>query len=258
MRPIRHRVLLLFVLLMSAATAACDGSTAAPSAPPGSTPTVAPTGGEAVVEGFRYSCDGPPGFPPGLLDAPATAETESHPSAATLRAAIADAGPDIDMLPASGYWLVHRDATKAQYLARDPAGELVEATLEVADGAWRLVGWGGCRPTILLPRLSLATWVLDPDAPAPGPDATTFTALVTERTCTGGQPMGARLRPALIVAGPGAVLVVFAATPLAGDAFECQGNPSMRVVVQLPEPLGERRLLDGSSFPAADPIEAVP
>jgi hypothetical protein len=252
---LRHHPSLLRVIVVAlvVVASACDGATA-PTVQPESPPNDAPTA-PAGVGAIRYTCDGPPGFLPGLLDGPATAETEAHPSAAVLRSAIAEVGPDIDMLPEAGYWLVHRDATEAQYLARDRAGELVSATIEATAGAWRLVGWGGCRPTILLPGLSVASWVLDPDAPAPLPDDTTFTALVTERQCTGGQPMGARLRPPLIELGDDEVLVAFAATPLQGDAFDCQGNPSMRVVVELPETLGERRLLDGAFFPPADPAE---
>jgi hypothetical protein len=66
--------------------------------------------------------------------------------------------------------------------------------------------------------------------------------------------MGARLQPPSITFGPDAVLVVFAARPLAGDVFDCQGNPSTRVVVQLREPLGERKLLDAGFFPPAEPV----
>lgn len=261
MSPSRRRVASLIALALCVGLSACGGEIEPsvppePSVPLGPTPTAAATGDPTGVGGIRYTCDGPPGFLPGVFSAPATAETEAHPSAAALRAAIADVGPDIDMLPASGYWLVDRDARHAEYLARDATGELIQATLESTDGAWRLTGWGGCRPTILLPGLSVAGWTLDPALPAPGRDDTTFTALVTERTCTGGRPMGARLRPPLIDVGSDEILVVFAATPLAGDAFDCQGNPSMRVVVGLPEPLGERRLLDGASFPPTDP--AVP
>jgi hypothetical protein len=66
--------------------------------------------------------------------------------------------------------------------------------------------------------------------------------------------MGARLQAPRITYGQDAVLVVFAARPLEGDAFDCQGNPSMRVVVQLREPLGDRQLLDGGFFPPAEPV----
>jgi hypothetical protein len=162
------------------------------------------------------------------------------------------------MLPASGYWLVRRDDHVAAYIARDPRGadtDFVYASMENNGTVWKLGGWAGCRPEIVLDGLNLATWVLDPDAPPPDAAATTFAALVTERTCTSGQPMGARLQPPSISYDEESVLVVFAARPLEGDAFDCPSNPPTRVVVQLREPLGERRLLDGGFFPPAEPVE---
>jgi hypothetical protein len=239
-------------LLLALAVAGCAPATPSPSAAPSDAPPPAAGLGET-----RYTCTGAPGFLPSLLDQPAIAELEDHPSAVALRAAIAEVGPDIDMLPASGYWLLNRDDRSAEYLARDPAGaesDFVFAHMENQGAGWTNGGWGGCRPEIVLDGLNLATWVLDPDVPPPGAGATTFTALVSERTCTGGKPMGARLQPPSITYGPDAVLVVFGARPLEGDSFDCPSNPSTRVVVQLREPLGERRLLDAGFFPPAEPV----
>jgi hypothetical protein len=230
---------------------------ASASPPQGAPATEAPPDGLVLAE-MRYSCGEPPGFLPTILDEPATAETEDHPSAATLRAAIAQAGPDIDMLPESGYWLASRDERVAEYIAREPAGAdpgFVSATLENQGGAWKLVGWGQCRPHVVLNGLSLATWVLDPDVPAPGPGTTTLDALVTERDCNSGQPMGARLQPPSVMYGPDSVFVVFFATPPADHGFAtCPMNPPARARVELSEPLGDRRLLDAALFPPAEPI----
>ncbi len=247
----RHLTLTL-ILTMTLLLAACATTTASPTDGPSEAAPVEGDLGET-----RYTCAGPPGFLPSLLDQPATAELEDHPSAVALRDAIAEVGPDIDMLPPSGYWLVSRDERAAQYLARDPRGgdaEFVFVSIEDHGMGWTNGGWGGCRPEIVLDGVSLASWILDPDAPAPDAAATTFTALVTERTCTGGQPMGARLRAPSITYGAEQVLVVFAARPLEGDAFDCPGNPSTRVVVQLREPLGKRQLLDAAFFPPAEPV----
>lgn len=238
------------------ATLSTDPSGSAPS------PTVARPG-EADLGDTRYSCGDPPGFLPAILTQPANAELENHPTAAALRAAIAEHGADIDLLPPSGYWLVHRDGKVADYLARAPGGgdptggepEFVSARIDFQGGAWTLGGWGQCRPVIVLEGVSVANWVLDPDLPRPDAQATTFTALVSERACTSGQPMGDRLQPPSITYGHESVLVVFAARPLQSEnGFDCQGNPSMRVAVQLSEPLGERHLLDASMFPPAEPV----
>jgi hypothetical protein len=255
-RPASHRTMVGILcsgVVLVLAVAGCGPT----SPPPGAPSTEAPPDGLVLAE-MRYSCGDPPGFLPTILDDPATAETEDHPSAAALRAAIAQAGLDIDMLPESGYWLASRDERVAEYIAREPAGAdpaFVSATLENQGGAWRLAGWGQCRPQIVLEGLSLATWVLDPDAPAPGPGTRTFDALVTERDCTSGQPMGARLRPPSVTYGRDSVFVVFFATPQANQGFAtCPGNPPARVRVELSEPLGDRRLLDAALFPPAEPV----
>jgi hypothetical protein len=247
--------ILCSALLLTLALAGCASPRSAVTSA-ASPPVDAPPAG-ADLGDTRYSCGDQHGFLPSLLDQPANAETENHPSAAALRAAIAEVGPDIDMLPASGYWLVHRDDQIAEYFARDPAGadsDFVFASTENQGGVWKNAGWGGCRPEIVLEGLNLATWTLDPDVPPLGADATTFAALVTERTCTGGKAMGARLQPPSITYGQTAILVVFAARPLEGDSFDCPSNPSTRVVVQLREPLGKRQLLDAGFFPPAEPI----
>lgn len=252
-----HRMMFRFVpsaLLLVLALAGCASTTpaAAPASPE-------PTDGlpAAGLAETRYSCGGPPGFLPSLLDQPANAELEDHPSAAALRAAIAEVGPDVDMLPAAGYWLTNRDDHVAGYLARDPRGadnEFVFASMAKDGAGWKKGGWGGCQPEIVLDGLNVATWVLDPDVPPPDAAAMTFTALVTELTCTGGKPMGARLQAPSITYGPDAVLVVFAARPLEGDSFDCQGNPPTRVVVELRERLGDRHLFDAGLFPPAGPV----
>jgi hypothetical protein len=227
---------------------------------PGTTgPTDAPPAA-LVLGDVRFSCDGPPGFLPALLDQPATAETEDHPSAIALRTARADNGQAFEPLPPSGYWLVSRDERIAEYLARPvgaPDREFASATVEKKDGVWKLVGWGNCHPAIVLDGLSRATWTLEAGADAPAAEATSVTALVTESVCTGGQPMGARLLPPAITYGEDSVLIVFAARPLVFDEgvlVTCPGNPASRVEVQLGEPLGERQLLDGGVFPPAEPV----
>lgn len=201
----------------------------------------------------HYTCGEPPGFLPSLLDQPPNAELENHPSAAALRAAIANVDHD---LPNSGYWLVKRDDRIAEYLARIPRGAdpaFASATFERQGGIWKLFGWGECRPTMVLDGLSLATWFVALDTRWPDRTTTTFTALVSERRCTSGQAMGARLQPPVITYTLAAVLVVFAARPLEGNGFDCQGNPPSRVVVKLREPLGDRALLDAAFFPPAVP-----
>jgi hypothetical protein len=207
-----------------------------------------------------YSCDRVHTFPPALLDAPATAESDAHPSAVALRDVLAN-DPMADFLPKSGYWLAFRDGLQAQFIARRPVdGDDPFANVDLQNGpdGWTLAGWGGCTLQATLPGLSIASWRLDPTVPAPGPGATTFSALVTERACASGQPMGPRLLPPSISYGSDAILVIFAARPLEAGMATCPSNAATAVGVELHEPLGDRRLLDASVFPAAVPIPVEP
>lgn len=234
--------------------------TGAPTAPAPTAPAPTPGATDALPQaaGLRYACDDGPSFPVDLFDAPATAELAAHPAAEALRAAIADPGPDLDLLPDHGYWLVALADDRAEFIARSGPGEFVDASLVREAGAWRIDGWGGCRPRIALDDRSATTWILDPAGPSPDPTAVEIGALVTEVACTGGQAMGPRLLPPTVVYGESIVGIVFAAQPLPPDGYDCQGNPSTRVVVQLREPLGTRALRDIGVLPYADPQAPMP
>ena len=203
---------------------------------------------------LRYTCGSFP-FDAGALDRAANDELDDTPIAAALRAHLALGGPDIDFLPDEGWRLTGMDGTSAEFVARDAGGTKV---VEVANdgGGWRVTGWGECRPRRALPGgLGDADWVLAPGQPAIGPDTRQFDALVTERNCASGKSSEGRIAgPDLFQVG-GDVLVTFAVRPLPGGGT-CPSNPATMVTVDLGEPLGDRRLLDGGSLPARDPTTA--
>ena len=123
--------------------------------------------------------------------------------------------------------------------------------VELTDGTWR---WAGsvssedCElESVLPPNLHRVEWALDPASPAPTADSATVELLATERECASGQPMGDRLLPPTVVETDDAILITMAATPPDGDTFECQGNPSQPVTVDLAAPLGDRELVEGST-----------
>jgi hypothetical protein len=91
--------------------------------------------------------------------------------------------------------------------------------------------------------LNTVDWRLDPEAP-PDADAT-LEVLVTERQCVSGLPLGNRLRGPQVVMTADAVHIAFAAQPPPGNAFTCPSNPEARVTIELPEPLGDREIIEG-------------
>ncbi len=96
-----------------------------------------------------------------------------------------------------------------------------------------------------------ATWTRDPDAEI-GPDATEFTAWVTEMACASGQSSAGRIVGPDIQVSADEIVVTLGVRALLG-AGTCQSNPPTRVAVRLPEALGDRLLLDGGRQPPEEP-----
>lgn len=121
-------------------------------------------------------------------------------------------------------------------------------TLEADGNGWK---WAGASAGADCPLqfqldegLGTVEWQLDPDVPEPGPDATTVHVLANERACASAQAMGDRLNEPVVLADESLISITFSVVPLDGDQ-ECPSNPSTAVEVDLGEPLGDRRLVDG-------------
>jgi hypothetical protein len=111
---------------------------------------------------------------------------------------------------------------------------------------WVPDGWGQCRIEVTAPGWGTARFELTgrPDA-----DATVVTLDATENACASGRlPEGRDVRA--IVAGitDDSVSILVLVEPPTGDQ-DCQGNPSFAVEVELPEPLGDRAVVDASLQP---------
>jgi hypothetical protein len=88
-------------------------------------------------------------------------------------------------------------------------------------------------------------WRLDPARPAPEPASGTIAVILNERPCVSGQEIGDRLLGPQVVMTDTQVFIAFAAERPPGDTFDCPGNPETPFVVELPEPLGDRELIEG-------------
>lgn len=101
-----------------------------------------------------------------------------------------------------------------------------------------------------------ATWAHDPSGEV-GPDTTEFTAWVTETACASGQSSADRIIGPDIRVSADEVVVTFGVRARLALAGTCQGNPPTRVIVSLPEALGERALLDGGREPPDEPPACI-
>jgi hypothetical protein len=235
--------------LAAAVAVACGPAT--PTRGSSAAPNIIPN---PAVSFVRYACGRFP-FGAEVLDITREDELAATPAAAALRGHLAASGPDFEWLPDHGWTLVGTDATGAEFVAvtgGDPG--MVSVAVEPAGGAWKVTGWGQCRPTRVLPDgLGSADWWLPEDRPKPGPNTRTFEALVMERDCASGRPADGRIVGPDVEGVNSLVLVTFAVRPL-GGLQTCPSNPATRVTVDLGEPLGTRTLLDGGTLPPREPV----
>lgn len=203
--------------------------------------------------GSRVTCGGGPAFPIDALAAAASAETAADPAAEALRRHLATDNVEVDGLPDAGWIEAVRSGSQVLYLAPEPTseGSWHFVTVDLEAGAWDVGGWGGCalQPDVG-PSLGIATFRIAPGARI-GPDQTQIDVLVTERACNSGEDARGRIVTPAITLDPERVVVTFAVRPRPGGQ-SCPSNPETPFVLELPEPLGGRPLLDGSSVPPRD------
>lgn len=119
--------------------------------------------------------------------------------------------------------------------------------LDRVDNGWRASGWGDCNLEPVLP--ADAGWVDIVAAPdGLDPAATSVAVEVIERDCTSGRDPEQFLHEPFVVEDNDVVTVYWTSEAVRGDA-NCQGNPPVRQIVELDQPLGDRALLDGSTWP---------
>ncbi len=249
---------LLAGTLVAALLAGCEGIVPAPPIGGLATPDIA-AGLPSIEPGdVRFTCGRIP-FDPAILAERRIDEAADTAVAGALRKHLARDEMDIAWLPDAGWTLVGQDAQGAEFVAPGEGeqayvvvsvGPLIgEPQASFAVGGLAVDGWGGCTPTRVLPAgIGIATWELAPGE-AVGPATTGVDVLVTERDCASAQSSEGRIVGPEVVATAEAVTITFAVWGLPG-AQMCPGNPATRVRVTLPEPLGDRRLLDGSTLPA--------
>ena len=151
--------------------------------------------------------------------------------------------------PQEGWRVLHATGQGALIVHHDPAtGNIWFMNFELQEGSWRWAGasaGGPCPLHTTLPEgLGVVEWRIDPAGPALSPESTSIQVLATERECASGQPMGDRLLGPEVVMTDTEALITFAARPLPGGQ-SCQSNPEQSVTVELPEPLGDREIIDG-------------
>lgn len=119
--------------------------------------------------------------------------------------------------------------------------------LDRGDSGWQASGWGTCNlEPVLAPGTS---WVEIAPTPEGLNRATTSLQIeVSERECTSSRDPEPYLNEPVVVEDHDTVTVYWTSESPTG-AQTCPGNPSVSREVRLDQPLGDRVLLDGSTWP---------
>ena len=202
----------------------------------------------------RATCDDT-AFDLAVLDQPGGAENGDDPASAALREHL-DSGMETDFLPDAG-WIDAVRTEKTVWFIAPVEGGLAQVDMQLEDGQWRASGWGGCslRPEIPL-GMNIATFRVAPGE-ALTAETTELDVLVTEVECNSGEDARGRVQEPTFIRSAESVTVIFTVVARPGG-HDCQSNPATPIRLTLPEQLGDRVLLDGSSIPARDATDCEP
>ncbi len=190
-----------------------------------------------------------PAFPLAVLDQDGNVDPGEDEPAALLQAVVRESA---ETLPEDGWIRVVETADTVMFVARGGAGMAWSMVkFQLRDGVWQADAYGQCRLQPAIPDgTNLAVFRVAPDAEL-GPEATDVPLLVTETACNSGEDARGRIRVLDIIPAGGTVTILLGIVPRPGG-HECPSNPETPFSLELPEPLGDRVLLDGSSVPARD------
>lgn len=245
---------------------------------PLATPALAlpPVGSGDAAAGLPYGCTGNP-FDLGILSRPAVADLGDDAAAAALR----EQTRQLDGAK-RGWWLTYRSATEAEFLAINGPAHFDYFRFRLRnDGRWEMESAGECALRFVAEGRIVLSWQIDGSAP-PEADRRVIRALLTVQC---GSVDLLMLQPPMIRLTDDVVLIVFTSSQpagLGGDATlvraarfpatslhdpgrvlhgplfdHCSQGPPVPVEVDLGEPLGDRILLDGSTWPARDARQPV-
>lgn len=112
---------------------------------------------------------------------------------------------------------------------------------------------------VLSAKFGPASWALDPAFASRSADSTELRILAWERACSSGSPATGRMSAPVVEYTPETVTITIGVRPLEvapGAGLSCPMPPGTPAIVRLPQPLGERTLLDGGHEPPVPPSPA--
>ena len=154
---------------------------------------------------------------------------------------------------ADQHWRLALQTADAVVYVTQVSSGWISASVRLKDGKWIPAGMGGCQlMAALSDGLGAASWALDPGFAAPKANATEMHILVWEFACSGGSPATGRMSDPIVTYSANSLIMTVGVTRVGGPAT-CPGPPGTPALVVLPQPIGDRTLLDGIYHPAQPP-----
>ena len=140
------------------------------------------------------------------------------------------------LLVGVGRWAAATGTTSGQYVL-----------LDRTTNGWESSGWGDCNLTPVL--VDGASWAeITAVSGGAAPSSSTVDVLVSERECTSARDPSPYLHEPVVIERDDTVTLYWTSDTPTGDR-RCPGNPRVHRTVKLDQPLGERTILDGSTWP---------
>jgi hypothetical protein len=183
------------------------------------------------------------------LSGPIGAEESDEPADQVLRDFIA--GPaGAEPVEPTGWRVLARTGGEALY-GRGEADyhELVHVERSTSgEWRWAASSCGEAELRVVREGNLASPWRLDPAAGPPKTTSATLHVLVEEIHCASGRSAAGRIEPPDVVLSESAIRIAAYVTPL-GGVQRCPGNPATPADFLLPEPMGERALIDAGVYP---------
>ena len=212
----------------------------------------------AWLEADAVTCDRDLWFSPRILGEPGFEETGVDLPGRALKAYLVGPRPgELADLPTTGWHRVAQTATRVEFVGVEvERSRLWFVSVVNSGGQWQPDSSGECAGFVRrADGFAPADWWVDLRQVRPSALDKDIRALVEENACTGGKSPEGRLAPPIMRYLDDAVVVTMSIRALRG-AHDCIGNQPYPLTIRLEQALGDRRLLDGGSFPPRDATES--
>ncbi|TCI99619.1 hypothetical protein [Aeromicrobium sp. IC_218] len=244
------------VLAVATVLGACSASE---SAEPRATPEPRPTAPVRTVDGEPLLTCGGHEFPVSAMVDGIESRTPAADIVNALDGLVRSAGMDAPLGLSKdgvrpGEWKVLAEDADSLLVAtgrwdeRGPGERAHRVGLEKQGDRLRVAGWGDCQPRPV-PVDAVAWAMVTASAADLDPDAVSVPVRVTEQECTSSRDPEAHLHEPVVVETDRTVTVYWTTEVVTGPQ-KCPGNPLADRIIELDEPLGDRTVLDGSTWPA--------